>query len=190
MRVVADTIDKIISLYTTLSSADKKRVRQILQGTRKKYNKGYDTIIEKVSNHLLKHGSITSREAYEHSYTTEELHATTFRRCVIEKLTFKVIKKSLRDRRACYCLPGVGYAEGNEGPFDEINEELVLLIVNSVDLSGESVNLTSVLDDVLTYPILGEAGNLVKVTPLLINEMAKRNWDMISPNLDFVKRVE
>ena len=186
LRDMPDTIDDIMKLYATLSSADKKRVRQILQGTRKKYNKGYDGIIKAVGDHILKHGSITSREAHELSYSNEELHATTFKRCVIEKLPFRVSKKSLRDRRTCYFLPGVGESE----EFNSIDEKLAIAIVNGVDLSGEAINMSSALSDVKKYPILGEKNNLVKVTPLLINEMAKRNWDMISPNLDFVKRRE
>ena len=169
-----------------MSSADRKRVREMLNGTRRRYRKNYDKVIKSVGDHLLKHGSITSREAHELSYTSEELHATTFRRCVIEKLNFKVQKRQLKDRRVCYYLPGVAGIE----EFNSIDSNLVLSIVDSVDLSGEAVNLTTILSDVKKYPILEEKENLVKVTPMVINEMARRNWDMISPDLDFVKRRE
>ena len=50
--------------------------------------------------------------------------------------------------------------------------------------------MTTILSDVKKYPILEKKENLVKVTPMVINEMARRNWDMISPDLDFVKRRE
>ncbi len=189
LRAMSDkevTIDEILELVNHLSSADRKRLREMLNGTRRRYRKNYDTIIERVGDHLLKHGSITSREAHELSYTSEELHATTFRRCVIEKLKFKVQKRQLKDRRVCYYLPGVAGIE----EFNRIDSKLVLSIVDSVDLSGEAVNLTAILSDVKKYPILEEKENLVKVTPMIINEMARRNWDMISPDLDFVKRRE
>lgn len=189
LRAMSDTevtIDEILELVNHLSSADRKRLREMLNGTRRRYRKNYDAIIKSVGDHLLKHGSITSREAHELSYTSEELHATTFRRCVIEKLKFKVQKRQLKDRRMCYYLPGVAGIE----EFNSIDSKLVLSIVDSVDLSGEAVNLTAILSDVKKYPILEEKENLVKVTPMVINEMARRNWDMISPDLDFVKRRE
>ena len=187
LRAMSDkevTIDEILELVGYLNSTDRKRVRDMLNGTRRRYRKNYDKIITSVGDHLLKHGSITSREAHELSYTPDELHATTFRRCVIEKLKFKVQKRQLKDRRVCYYLPGIAGIE----EFDSIDSNLVLSIVNSVDLSGDSVNLSSILSDTKKYPILGERDNLVKVTPMIINEMARRNWDMISPDLDFVKR--
>lgn len=187
LRAMSDkevTIDEIFELLNNLNSADRKRVREMLNGTRRRYRKNYDKVIKSVGDHLLKHGSITSREAHELSYTSEELHATTFRRCVIEKLKFKVQKRQLKDRRVCYYLPGVAGIE----EFNSIDSKLVLSIVNSIDLTGDTVNLSAVLSDVKKYPILEEKKNLVTVTPMIINEMARRNWDMISPDLDFVKR--
>ena len=72
------------------------------------YNRGYDEIAKKVESHIVKHGHITNKEAYDRGYTSTLLDTTTFSRCIISKLTIEIGKKK---------LPALGKAGRKPGPF-------------------------------------------------------------------------
>ena len=182
-----DAKDRCIELYNKLSEKDKQYVRKKITSTRKRYNKKYSEIIPLVEEHLMSHGSITNIEAFELGLTDTEMHSTTFRRCVIAKLSFDVKRKSLPDRRVCYYLPGL-QSSTTTTEHTTVGPELVATIMSTVDFSKKTVNLRSLLDSD-RYPILSHSQNLAKLGPMLVEEMMRRGYTRSSRNLDFTREV-
>lgn len=174
-------IRKVKNILDALSDEDRDEVRRYLDKKRF-YNKNYADVANKVESHILKHGHITNKEAFDKGYTSKLLDTTTFHRCIISKLTIEIGKKRLMDRRIAF----YDMSRGAPAKFDKIDSELIEDILSSTDLRKKRNDLMPLLDEE-KYPILRRRGSLKKIRPLLVRAMADRGYEVVGSRLDFVR---
>ena len=179
-------VDRIKSMFDGLDNASRDEIIAYLNGRRKRYNKNYSEIISKVKAHLLSKGSITAQEAHKLGFTEKELHTTTFKRCVINKIDLDLVTKRLSNRRNCYILKGM---ESTTNLFDSIDNRLVSDIIDRVDFSLNVIRLRPLLDSE-RYPVLKNGGSLAELAPRLIGAMESKGYYTVSSRLEFAKGEE
>jgi len=184
--LVSKEVDKIKVLFDKLDNASRDEVISYVNQKRKKYNKNYGEVIEKVRNHLLTNGSITNKQAHTLGFTKTELHSTTFKRCVIDKLDLELTTRRMSDRRKCYIVSGM---ESTIAIFDSIDNRLVSDIIDRVDFTLNVISLRPLLDSE-RYPVLKRNGSLAEVAPLLIGAMENKGYYTVSSRLEFAKGDE
>lgn len=174
-------LDELKEAYDSLSENDKEEMKRYIEGKRE-YNKGYSSVAKKVEAHIVRHGHITNRDAYEKGYTSKVLDTTTFYRCIISKLTIEVGKKRLPDRRIAF----YDINRGAPSNFSQIDSELVEDLLSKVDMRFRQHNLRAVLDD-QKYPAMRHKGSLSRIRPLLVKAMASRGYSVVGSELVFVR---
>ena len=180
-------LNKVKNILDALSDEDRDEVRRYLDKKRF-YNKNYSDVAAKVQAHILKHGHITNKEAYERGYTSKLLDTTTFYRCIISKLSIEIGKKKLpalgkagRKRVAFYDI-----RLGAPSDFSKIDDKLVEDIISQIDFRKKRNDLLPVITQ-SDYPALRKKGSLAKVRPLLRRAMAERGYELIGSQLNFVR---
>tara|TARA_B100000029_G_scaffold241014_2_gene238229 strand:+ start:18565 stop:19107 length:543 start_codon:yes stop_codon:yes gene_type:complete len=174
-------IQKVKNILDALSDEDRDEVRRYLDKKRF-YNKNYSDVAVKVQAHIVKHGHITNKEAFDRGYTSKLLDTTTFHRCIISKLTIEIGKKRLMDRRIAF----YDVSRGVPSRFDKIDNELVGDILSNIDFRKKENDLMPLLDGE-KYPILKRRGSLKKLRPLLVRAMADNGYEVVGSRLDFVR---
>jgi hypothetical protein len=174
-------IRKVKNILDALSDEDRDEVRRYLDKKRF-YNKNYSDVADKVQVHILKHGHITNKEAFDRGYTSKLLDTTTFHRCIVSKLTIEVGKKRLMDRRIAF----YDISRGAPSKFDKIDSGLIEDILSSIDFRKKQNDLMPLLD-AERYPILKRRGSLKKIRPLLVRAMADRGYEVVGSRLNFIR---
>ena len=187
VTTMTEELNRAKRLVDSMSNDDKEELTRYMNGKRA-YNRGYDEVAKKVEAHIVKHGHITNKEAYDRGYTSTLLDTTTFSRCIISKLTIEIGKKKLptlgkagRKRVAFYDI-----RMGAPSDFSEIDDKLVEDIISKIDFRKKRNDLLPVITR-SDYPALREKGSLAKVRPLLRRAMAERGYELIGSQLDFVR---
>lgn len=187
VTTMTELLNRAKRLVDSLSDEDKEELKRYMNGKRA-YNRGYDEIAKKVESHIVKHGHITNKEAYDRGYTSTLLDTTTFSRCIISKLTIEIGKKKLpalgkagRKRVAFYDI-----RIGAPSDFSNIDDKLVEDIISKVDFRKKRNDLLPLIGE-SNYPALRKKGSLAKVRPLLRRAMAERGYELIGSQLDFVR---
>jgi len=187
VTTMSELLNRAKRLVDSMSDEDKEELKRYMNGKRA-YNRGYGEIAKKVEEHIVKHGHITNKEAYDRGYTSTLLDTTTFSRCIISKLTIEIGKKKLpalgkagRKRVAFYDI-----RLGAPSDFSRIDDKLIEDIISKVDFRKKRNNLLPVITE-SDYPALRKKGSLAKVRPLLRRAMAERGYELIGSQLEFVR---
>lgn len=180
-------VKRILDLIDNLSVKGQRELRTAL--ARRRINrKDYNMIAIRVRNHLESFGSITAKHAYELGYSDRQIHSTTFKRCVIDKIPLDISSTRVKSEgRSVICFY-IGTAPKVEEPFNKVDDRLVNDIINQINLEKNSHNLLPLLDK-SRYPVLDRRGKLAKLHPLLVKAMAEHGYNLVSNKLDF-ERVE
>ncbi len=185
--MMTEELNRAKRLVDSMSNEDKEELTRYMNGKRV-YNRGYSEIAKKVEAHIVKHGHITNKEAYDRGYTSTLLDTTTFSRCIISKLSIEIGKKKLpalgkagRKRVAFYDI-----RLGAPSDFSKIDDKLVEDIISQIDFRKKRNDLLPVITQ-SDYPALRKKGSLAKVRPLLRRAMAERGYELIGSQLNFVR---
>ena len=174
-----ETISRLKREIDGLSEEDKKEILRHLNNKRV-YNKNYQEVAENVKSHIIKHGHITTKQAYENGYTTKLLDTTTFNRCIVSKISMDIGRRRLKNR-------SIAFYDKKRGPpldFDNVGEDLVDNIVSQIDLRRKRNDLMPLLDR-KKYPALKKRGSLKKIHPMLVKAMGAKGYELIDNKLTF-----